>query len=598
MDEQIIRDWWARVPLANVAIATGCSSGVVVIDVDPPNGDAEIQKLEAEFGPLPQTVEAFTGRGRQLFYQYPGGGVDIGSGTGIRPNIDVRANGGYVVAPPSLHVTGKRYRWREGHDPRSIAPAPLPEWLLTLIRKSDPKPFQQLRLVARESSTTGDGTHYGLAALQAECEELANTPDGQRNEQLNRSAFNCGTLIAGGELGQSYVEAELIKAALQANRPGWSPFDEPEIRKTLASGLKAGMESPRRAPEQVRPTHVRPREDDLSPHQPGASRTGSPGRVFQCIDLATIKANGLRPTPWILEGWIAERDVALQAGAAGIGKSTTLAVMATALSSGTSFCGIKPARAYRVLYIDEEMGDHDTARLFLRLGAPNPNLTVASCQGIRLDSEEGAAWLEEQVIKYHPEVLFLDSVQQVFGSVQENDNTALGIVYRRLFALRDRYGLTVVLNHHKPKTNPEVKRELIDLVRGGTAHGTQSSVVWLAVAGKDVNHLNLLQAKRRGGRKTTLQVRYQEDGPEGPITITGEGPVEANSTRLAIASELIVDFLTDRALAKRAEIVKAGAAQGVSEDEIDEALRHLVRVGRLTKPDGKRGYYALVRTNP
>ena len=125
-----IEHWFARWPDANVAIVTGSLSGVVVIDVDPRHGGSEsIAALEREHGPLPATVEARTGGGgRHLYFAHPG--HSLHNRVDVYPGVDVRADGGLVVAPPSLHPSGEHYRWLPGRAPEEIALAPLPVWML------------------------------------------------------------------------------------------------------------------------------------------------------------------------------------------------------------------------------------------------------------------------------------------------------------------------------------------------------------------------------------------------------------------------------------------------------------------------------------
>lgn len=130
-DAATIDSWWSRWSDANIGIVMGAATGVVAIDIDPRNGgDNSRAELEAEYGKLPPTVEALTGGGGQhLFFTHPGGKLAGKLG----PGIDVKAIGGYVVAAPSTHVSGERYRWREGHGPHERSPVPLPGWLRLLL---------------------------------------------------------------------------------------------------------------------------------------------------------------------------------------------------------------------------------------------------------------------------------------------------------------------------------------------------------------------------------------------------------------------------------------------------------------------------------
>ncbi|MHC4550153.1 MAG: bifunctional DNA primase/polymerase [Planctomycetota bacterium] len=116
--------WFRRWPEADVGIVTGLLSRLLVLDVDPRHGgDASLARL----GSLPATIEAATGGGgRHLYFAHPGGLVR--NRVGLAPGVDLRGDGGYVVAPPSRHASGRRYVWSRA--PGEADPAPAPEWLL------------------------------------------------------------------------------------------------------------------------------------------------------------------------------------------------------------------------------------------------------------------------------------------------------------------------------------------------------------------------------------------------------------------------------------------------------------------------------------
>lgn len=133
-DEATIRRWWATWADANVAIATGSPSGLVALDNDPRNGgDESLHDLVARYGPLPDTVTALTGGGGSHDYFAAPPGVTIRSRK-LAPGLELKAEGGYVVAPPSLHPSGRRYEWEVGRSPADLPLAPLPAWLLELAQ--------------------------------------------------------------------------------------------------------------------------------------------------------------------------------------------------------------------------------------------------------------------------------------------------------------------------------------------------------------------------------------------------------------------------------------------------------------------------------
>jgi hypothetical protein len=127
-----VREWYRRRPDANVGIVTGQVSGLIVLDVDAYHGGADsLAALESQYGALPATLESRTGGGgRHLYFSHPGAALT--NRTGIRPGLDLRGDGGCVVAPPSIHPSGRRYTWVKLRSPDDIAPAPLPPWLRAL----------------------------------------------------------------------------------------------------------------------------------------------------------------------------------------------------------------------------------------------------------------------------------------------------------------------------------------------------------------------------------------------------------------------------------------------------------------------------------
>ena len=118
---------------------------------------------------------------------------------------------------------------------------------LTLLYGEVVQARKEAKENARQASSNGLDTKYGLKALETERKELAGSPNGSRNAQLNRAAYALGQLVAGNELTRATVEQALTDAALACG------LDDREIEKTLASGLESGMKSPRSAPAEQAP---------------------------------------------------------------------------------------------------------------------------------------------------------------------------------------------------------------------------------------------------------------------------------------------------------------------------------------------------------
>ena len=208
-DPATIREWWQAEPDANIGIRTGAVSGLVVLDIDPAKGgDESLTDFERRFGSLPPTVEALTGGGgRHILFSHPGTGLAIpNSVAGLAPGLDIRADGGYVVAPPSLHKSGRQYAWEVTACPEDVSLVPLPAWLLDLIKK--PKDIGH---TATERFDTAKA--------------LEGVPEGQRDDSIFRLACK----LRHADVPQDITERLLLEAAANCS----PPFPEANAREKV-----------------------------------------------------------------------------------------------------------------------------------------------------------------------------------------------------------------------------------------------------------------------------------------------------------------------------------------------------------------------------
>ncbi len=113
IDRGVITEYWTRWPDANIGIRTGQISGVVVIDVDADKGGLESWAELQDINGRVETLTCHTGGGGlHLYFAAPRDELRS-TGSAIATGIDTRAEGGYVLAPPSLHMSGQRYRWED-----------------------------------------------------------------------------------------------------------------------------------------------------------------------------------------------------------------------------------------------------------------------------------------------------------------------------------------------------------------------------------------------------------------------------------------------------------------------------------------------------
>ncbi len=221
-DPRRIERWWGRHPAANVGLRTGLVMDVA--DVDSAEGLHGLRHLLG--GELPRAPQVLTGSGGRHVWFAPTG---LGNRVRLLPGVDWRGAGGYVVAPPSRHVSGAAYTWM--CRPGEAEPAAAPAALLALLAGPPPAAPGRVAHPAR----------YAEAALAAEADRVAWAPVGTRNDTLNRAAFALGRLVGAGLVDESAVRYELTRAAQHAG------LGRVETARTIRSGLTAGRRLPHAA---------------------------------------------------------------------------------------------------------------------------------------------------------------------------------------------------------------------------------------------------------------------------------------------------------------------------------------------------------------
>lgn len=204
-----IEHWLELYPGCSWGIATG-RPGPVVLDLDPRNGgDKALRELVEAHGPLPETLTVATGGGGKHFYfKAPAG--PAGKSRKVGPGLDYQGAGKYVVAPPSVHASGVRYRWA---SPRGTPLADVPPWLAELVGRTEVEAHDG---PAVDVVRRGDTYARALAYLGA----LPPSVSGQGGHAALWSA--AAALVRGFELDSGDAEGLLLEHFNPRCLPQWS----------------------------------------------------------------------------------------------------------------------------------------------------------------------------------------------------------------------------------------------------------------------------------------------------------------------------------------------------------------------------------------
>jgi hypothetical protein len=220
-DPQQIHAWWRQYPKANIGLVPG-RVGFVVIDIDGPVAEEAAQQMGLLSEP---TLTVDTARGWHLYFRHPGGEI----GNRKLGMLDVRADRGYVLLPPSVHPSGHVYTWAD-----EAAPAlPLPPAVLAELVTTSHPPIPRAATPVPVDSCTPRRRAYVTAAIERECGEVAHAGEGNRNNRLNEAAYALARFVDTGEADAVRLADVLAFAARHAGLPEW------EITQTIRSAFAA-----------------------------------------------------------------------------------------------------------------------------------------------------------------------------------------------------------------------------------------------------------------------------------------------------------------------------------------------------------------------
>ncbi|MDP9362896.1 MAG: bifunctional DNA primase/polymerase, partial [Chloroflexota bacterium] len=225
-DPAKIDRWWTQYPKANIAVATGSASGLVVVDIDGPKGEEQVGGLE-----IPRTAVARSGRadgGRHVYFLHPQFPVKSDASVlGTNTKVDVRADGGYAILPPSVHETGNRYAWVESPEETGLAAAP--EWVVQAANMKEDE--------RNEAFGLGDKKRKGRGRPKKDADHATDEEDD--GDEFVREGRNVWlTQKAGGFRRLGLGEAALQAAIDDVNRARCDPaLPQQEVDRIVQNAM-------------------------------------------------------------------------------------------------------------------------------------------------------------------------------------------------------------------------------------------------------------------------------------------------------------------------------------------------------------------------
>ena len=489
---RIIERWWSDWPDAAVGLPTGEKTDFFALDIDNKPGGANgfdwLTEMEAEHGPLPDTARVTSPNGGlHIYFKYVVGTRNRGA---LGAGVDIRSEGGYVLAAGSTMANGRSYKWET--DTREIADAPA--WLLDLLLPKSAPTHTQYSLSAATNNA------YVDAAVDRELADLACAPMGTRNNALNDAAFSIGTIVGAGALS----EAE-ARALLQDVARGWGR-DWSRCCKTIENGLKAGIQNPRHIPEPDFPAHDntrlvditrmiqrglekgRLREQAAAVEADVVAEAVPPAEESPVSDIEPANDNTAPPSPitatafkWIDPKTLPRREfaygshfirkyVSVTVSPGGLGKTSLSLAESLSMSSGRALLGTKPPERLRVWVFNAEDPRDEMERrimaacihyklkpqdieghLFLDSGREQELVVAVDDKkaGTRIQQPIVEA-VVEQIERNKIDVMIVDPFVSTH-SVNENDNGAIDKVAKLWAQIADYTNCAIDIVHHLRK---------------------------------------------------------------------------------------------------------------------------------------------------
>jgi len=527
--EDQIRQWWTERPHSNIGVVTGQVSGIVVLDVDGAEGAATLEQ-QHELDPTPFSN---TAKGGHYIFRHPGD-VELRNFTRKLPGLDFRGDGGYIVAPPSVHQSGHVYSW--GVWPHQQPPADLPGWLRALV---------------------GSNGHAPTATTPpAETERIA---EGRRNDALTK---------LGGSMRRRGFTPKAIEAALieENERRCDPPLSEKEVREIARSVGRYEPSAPINGKA--------PREQDTRP-------------LPTPICMADVEDAEVE---WLWYPRVPVGFLTAIEGDPGEGKSFIGCAIATAVSLGRGLPGMEATEPGHSLLLTAE--DHLGATVKKRLREMGADLDriMAISEAFSLD-DAGLQHLDTLIVSLSAKLVVLDPIV-AFLSAELDLHRANEVrsILSRLAHTAEAHRCAIVIIRHLSKGTASK-----NIYRGQGSIDFTAACRSVLLAGHDPDDQNnraLVQIKSNLG-PIADPLGYSIS--EGRFLWTGDTALtagqilapEMETSQLGEAKALLKDLLAEGPRNSK-EVEEEAKAAGVSAATLRRAKGAL---GVKSRRDGQKGQW-------
>ena len=539
-----ISEWWDVHPNSNIGIATGkVSGGLLVIDLDEDeekdkHGYEVLKEWQQANGEFPETWQSITGRGGyHLFFK---DSAHNRNRANLYDGIDIRGDGGYIVAPPSVHPNGRRYEWEFSPEDQKLAIVDnvVANFLMGPLSQKDEQNFQ----------------------------EMENILEGQRVETLVK--------LIGSQRGKG-LSTEAIRAAVKAENEArcTPPLTDQELEREVFPALR--------------------RDWRTEKHYAAVSDRGKSRIVKKTPQIEKASNVIIKEPEWLVPGYIPKYGITTIAGEGGVGKTSIWCSLVASITTGKQSFLLGGQIPFHndpedVLVLSAEDSWSYVLRARLEAnGADLERISFISPEDDRfVDLNFDGELLRDIVVANKPDVIVFDPLQAfVPASLRMGDRNAMRKCFSPLIGYGEKYGVTTIIIAHANKQSGVWGRKRI--ADSSDIWDSSRSVLMTGMTkDEDVRYISHEKSNwGKLGRSVLFSLdecvpTFKAYTPKKDKDFIQEDARERNiRPAMEEAKGFIVDTLKEQKEMEVAELDDLAAANSISKNALKEAKAMLKREG-------------------